>query len=213
MNKLLKQSTASQSRALGPFVDDTELSLAARVLRSSRIPARRRAELRPLMVAVRPDEHLAAGSTRFRRLATPPVAVERAERVMRCVLGSQHRADILGAIVGPVLIPVMNDFALPQRTPDLLARDKSVLQHIPARHRVRVVRSQNHHVAVRRGDASALPVRIGSTTRAMAPQIPNVLAAPQAPRSRPTWREFLAAPASTKHEGNIAVVQDNGNRP
>jgi len=100
------------------------------------------------------SNRLTAAWTRVLTLAVMPF-LSKVVRVRRVQL------QVLRAVVGRVMVPMMHPFLSPQRTAKQALHHKQMLKDVAVRSSARVLRLAEHHVALPRlGVATSTPTRI-----------------------------------------------------
>lgn len=207
----LRQSTASQSRAIGPFVDDT-LSLPPGMLRARSIAACNRAELGPLVIPMGGDKcKTTRGTDRF--FANPSGRIRVVPLEMR---GGRQKFEVFSPVIGTILVDVMDDLATNQRSAQMFAHDKAVLGNVAGvapLQGVGMVRTKHVDVSIFRNEPAAFPSRVACPTKSMTRKVANIISPFDAESRCPTRREPATTPAlaMNRHTLIIAPSQNGGN--
>lgn len=178
-----------------------------------------RAVFRAVVIAaiVRQKRFLAREARQF---STPsfPQTISIAHKVFLRMCGAGSQLKIAESVICLVLVFVMHQFGIEQRTPEVVAHHKAMLSdvsNVTMFQCVGVLWFENVNVSVSRNESSSLPSRISIATMCVARQISRIVTALDAKQRGPAWNELASTAAfafyGSAHARIIHASQDGGN--
>lgn len=147
-------------------------------------------------------------------LRTPVSPVLLAGAVVRGVLASVGKFQVIKAIIGFVLVVVVYQFGFEQRPTQVLAHHEPVLSNIADIaffERVRMVGHEQVDITIIRNESATFPSRITSALLAVATHVAYIAASLETEKCGPTRSKLSAASAFAFHDDILADAQDGGN--